>query len=87
MTAKLGNYTLVRTLGSGANSKVKLGYNEEEQKHYAIKILKANQKDEDEKAIETFMHEVTAMKNLSHPNIVNMKDFSRDGIMEKNSKS
>jgi serine/threonine protein kinase len=42
--------------------------------------------EEDDKTIDSFMHEVTAMKNLSHPNIVNMKDFARDGILEKGQK-
>lgn len=40
MPSKLGKYVLVRTLGSGANSKVKLGHDAETDKYFAIKIMK-----------------------------------------------
>ena len=39
MPSKLGKYILVRTLGSGANSKVKLAYDPEVDRYYAIKIM------------------------------------------------
>lgn len=40
MQSKIGKYTLVRTLGSGAYAKVKLAVDEETGKYYAIKIMK-----------------------------------------------
>ena len=36
----LGDYILVKTLGSGYNAKVKLGYSKTDGKYYAVKILK-----------------------------------------------
>ena len=39
MPSKLGKYTLVRTLGSGANSKVKLAQDPTTNRTYAIKIM------------------------------------------------
>ena len=43
MPSKLGKYTLVRTLGSGAYSKVKLGLDESTGNYYAIKIMKGTE--------------------------------------------
>jgi serine/threonine protein kinase len=40
MPSILGRYTLVKTLGSGANSKVKLGVDKALGQYFAIKILK-----------------------------------------------
>ncbi len=40
MPSTLGRFSLVKTLGSGANSKVKLGIDKENGQYYAIKILK-----------------------------------------------
>ena len=40
MPSRLGKYTLVRTLGSGAYSKVKLAQHVDTGEFYAIKIMK-----------------------------------------------
>ena len=40
MPSTLGRFTLVKTLGSGANSKVKLGLDKATGEMFAIKILK-----------------------------------------------
>lgn len=40
MPSKLGKYTLVRTLGTGANSKVKLAHDKETGQYYAVKVMK-----------------------------------------------
>lgn len=37
----------------------------------------------DAKFLELVMTEVSTMSNLSHPNIVNLIEYSRDGVLEK----
>jgi serine/threonine protein kinase len=58
MTAKLGKYILLQTLGSGANSKVKLGFDKEANEYYAIKILKKGNPNLDHKFMELVIAEV-----------------------------
>ena len=42
MPAKLGKYNVLRTLGSGASCKVKMGHDTESGRKVAIKIMKDN---------------------------------------------
>ncbi|KAJ3330949.1 CBL-interacting serine/threonine-protein kinase 23 [Blyttiomyces sp. JEL0837] len=66
---RVGNYRLGRTLGKGAFGKVKAGVHVESGATVAIKILKK------EDVIENGMTEqITILKKLNHPNIVNMVD-------------
>lgn len=83
MPSQLGKYTLQRTLGSGANSKVKLGVDKETGKFYAIKILKKGNPNLDSKFLELVITEVNTMTQLSHPNIVNLIEYSQDGVVKK----
>ena len=83
MSSKLGKYTLLRTLGSGANSKVKLGIDKASGRYYAVKILKKGNPNLDSKFLELVMTEVHTMSQLSHPNIVNLVEYSKDGQVEK----
>ena len=83
MPSQLGNYKLLRTLGSGANSKVKLGQHKETGAFAAIKILKKNNSAMDAKFLELVMTEVQTMSGLSHPNIVNLLEYSKDAFVEK----
>jgi serine/threonine protein kinase len=89
MPSELGAYTLLRTLGSGANSKVKLGLNKSNGKYYAVKILEKGNPNLDDKFLELVMTEVETMSTLNHPNIVNFIEYNRDGQIKKggNSKS
>ena len=80
MPSKLGKYTLVRTLGNGANSKVKLGVDEATGKVYAVKIMKRAETAEDRKILELVVTEVKTMSELSHPNIVNLVEYKNDGV-------
>lgn len=61
MPSQLGKYNLVRTLGSGANSKVKLGVDKETGRYYAVKILKKNDPRLNDKFLELVMTEVHTM--------------------------
>ena len=83
MPSQLGKYTLLRTLGSGANSKVKLGQDKTSGSYYAVKILKKGNPNLDHKFLELVLTEVQTMSTLSHPNIVNLIEYSKDGIVEK----
>lgn len=83
MPSQLGKYTLVRTLGSGANSKVKLGLDKSTGRYFAVKILKKGNPNLDAKFLELVMTEVHTMSQLSHPNIVNLIEYSKDGVVEK----
>ena len=85
MPSQLGKYTLVRTLGSGANSKVKLGLDKATGTYYAVKILKKGNPNLDHKFLELVMTEVNTMTQLHHANIVNLVEFGQDGVVEKSS--
>ena len=61
MPSQLGKYTLLRTLGSGANSKVKLGIDKSNNRYFAIKILKKGNPNLDSKFLELVMTEVHTM--------------------------
>lgn len=73
----------MRTLGSGANSKVKLGQHKVTQGLAAIKIMKKSNPALDSKFLELVMTEVNTMAELHHPNIVNLLEHSRDANVEK----
>ncbi len=61
MPSKLGKYSLVRTLGSGAYSKVKLAQDTETGEYYAIKIMKGADEEKNRKMIENVISEVQTM--------------------------
>lgn len=76
MPSQLGKYTLLRTLGSGANSKVKLGLDKATNSYFAIKILEKGNPNLDHSFLQLVMTEVQTMTKLSHPNIVNLIEYS-----------
>lgn len=53
MPSKLGNYILLRTLGTGANSKVKLAQStvSGNDTYYAIKVMKKAESDDDRRVL------------------------------------
>jgi serine/threonine protein kinase len=61
MSLTLGKYTLLQTLGSGANSKVKLALDKTTGQYYAIKILKKGNPNLDHKFLELVMTEVKTL--------------------------
>ena len=75
MPSKLGKYKLVRTLGKGAFSKVKLAIDEEDGQHYAIKLHRANDPNFDPSTVALVTNEVNAIRKLKHPNIINVIEF------------
>jgi len=48
-----------------------------------VKILKKGNPNLDAKFLELVMTEVHTMTTLSHPNIVNLIEYSKDGVVEK----
>lgn len=73
----------MRTLGSGANSKVKLGVDKATNRHFAVKILKKGNPNLDSKFLELVMTEVQTMSQLNHPNIVNLIEYGQDGVIKR----
>jgi len=70
--ARLSKYFLVKPLGSGYNSKVKLGYNPLDNQYVAVKIIKHSHPCLN---IKTLHKEIEILQALSHPNIVNLIEF------------
>ena len=60
-------YLLLKTIGKGASSSVKLAIEQETGTHVAIKIMNSSV---DESLKELFVNEVTAMDDLKHENII-----------------
>jgi serine/threonine protein kinase len=86
MPSKLGNYILLRTLGSGGYSKVKLAQHSETGEYFAIKIMKDSNEEHHRKMIESVISEVKTMsqfKKEDHPFIVNLVEYNREGVLEK----
>jgi serine/threonine protein kinase len=83
MPSTLGKYNILKTLGSGANSKVKLGQDKETGRMFAVKILKKDNPNNNSKFLELVMTEVHTMTKLSHGNIINIIEYNRDGVVEK----
>lgn len=77
----------MKTLGSGANSKVKLGYDKSTNQYFAVKILKKGNPNLDAKFLELVMTEVQTMSTLKHPNIVNLIEYSEEGVIVRSNGS
>jgi len=83
--ASLGKYILVKTLGSGYNSKVKLGYDPSANQYFAVKIIKHSHPSLN---LKTLKKEIEILSALSHPNIVNLIEFQESAdYVKKNGKS
>lgn len=68
-----GRYTLRGSLGQGGMADVQLAYDEQLDRHVAIKILHARYAD-DPAFLERFRREAQAAASLNHPNIVAVYD-------------
>lgn len=79
--AKLDQYLLVKSLGSGYTSKVKLAYEKSSNKYFAAKIIRS--KVHIGSNIKAIKNEINLLSSLSHPNIVNMVSFKEDGVYTK----
>jgi len=83
--ATLGNHVLVKTLGTGYNSRVKLGFNPATNNYCAIKIIKHSHPSLNMK---TLKKEIEILAELKHPNIVNLLEFHESiDYVKKNGQS
>lgn len=80
--ATLDDYEIVRELGKGAFSNVKLGRHKETGKLVALKILK-DEAFENKANFATFKTEVEVMKEISHPYIINLLKSTNKGVLNK----
>ena len=74
MPQKIDGYEITRTLGKGAQAKVKLAKQIDSGDTFAIKLMF------DAKTIDS---EVANIVNLSHPNLVNVKQCSASSVLVK----
>ncbi len=72
---QVGNYRLVRLLGTGGFAEVYLGQHLHLHTEAAVKVLYARLAHED---IENFRHEAQTIARLLHPHIVRVLDFGTD---------
>jgi serine/threonine protein kinase len=83
--ASLGKYILVKPLGSGYNSKVKLGYDPSANQYAAVKIIKHSHPSLN---LKTLKKEIEILSELKHPNIVNLVEFHESAeYVKKNGQS
>jgi eukaryotic-like serine/threonine-protein kinase len=68
-------YRIVRELGRGGFGTVYLAYQEQMDRHVAIKVLKSGIGDLHHSAKERFLREVKIISKLRHPNTVTIHDF------------
>jgi len=68
MPGKIGKYEVIRTLGSGASCKVKLGLDTETNERVAIKIMKDNMDPKEKVLVD---NEIEKLSKLNHRNIIN----------------
>lgn len=74
---RIGDYTVVKDIGSGGFATVVQVTSEKDKKTYALKIFpKLNLKSSGD--VERFQHEVDTMYHLEHSNLVKMHDFFWD---------
>ena len=73
-TSKISNYEIIKTIGEGTFSKVKLGIHIPTGEKVAIKILEKS-KIEDNEDLQCINREISFLKNLSHPNIISIYEI------------
>jgi serine/threonine protein kinase len=80
-----GKYVLVKTLGTGYNSRVKLGYDPSVNKYFAVKMIRHSHPSLNMK---TLKKEIEILQALSHSNIVNLIEFHESiDYVKKNGQS
>ena len=77
----IGDFKLIRCIGTGGMGEVWLAYQETMDRHVALKILSPALTD-NEKFVSRFMQEVKISAKLHHPNIVTSSAFTRIAFEE-----
>jgi predicted Ser/Thr protein kinase len=78
---RIGRYHIEKILGEGGFGQVYLAYDEELQRHVAVKVPRASRISRPED-VESFLAEARTLAHLDHPNIVPVHDLGRteDGL-------
>ncbi len=76
--AKIGKFTVLDTLGSGAHSSILHIRREEDSKEYALKLVSIEDQ-EDLKFLEQAKHEYRVSQMLNHTNLVKVHCFETEG--------
>lgn len=79
--ATLDEYKIIKDLGAGAFSTVKLAKHKTNGKLYAVKIIKDDSL-ENSSSMSTFVTEVDVMKEINHPNVINLVHHSYEGVLK-----
>lgn len=77
-TDRIGKFTVLGTLGSGAHSSILHIRRADDDREYALKIVNIDDKD-DLKFLEQAKHEFRVGKMLNHPNLVKVYGFETEG--------
>ncbi len=75
---KIGKFTVLGTLGSGAHSSILHVRRAEDEREYALKLVNIDEKD-DLKYLEQAKHEFRVGQMLDHPNLVKVYAFETEG--------
>jgi serine/threonine protein kinase len=75
---KIGKFTVLGTLGSGAHSNILHVRRAEDEREYALKMVSLDSKD-DLKYLEQAKHEFRVGQMLNHPNLVKVYAFETEG--------
>ena len=81
----LDGYTIIKTLGYGVSSKVKLAVNTKTGEEVAIKIIKESFVQSQSKFTKYVLPEITTLMTLNNPSIIKLIEWSQDGILTKGS--
>ncbi|XP_050441184.1 calcium/calmodulin-dependent protein kinase kinase 2 isoform X6 [Adelges cooleyi] len=88
---KLNQYKLIDSIGQGSYGLVKLAYNEQDDKHYAMKIMskkklmkkagcfgRMNARRKGTNPLDKVYREIALLKKLDHPNVVKLVEVLED---------
>jgi serine/threonine protein kinase len=79
----LDNYVIEKLLGSGANAKVFLGYQESDPSaKYAIKLVNDESSNDEDINRDAIISEAKILQNFKHHNIIKMYDLRADGVLK-----
>ena len=77
--SEIGNYQIIRSLGHGLSSEVKLAKNKDTEEYFALKLMKEAKVFTQYAGIEQYFYE-----NISpHPNILNFYGCKREMYVKK----
>ena len=73
----LGNFVLIKSMGTGAMGAVYQGFDQTLKRHVAIKVM-LSELNEDQQFAENFLREARVLASLNHPNVVQVYTCGRE---------